>query len=45
VIDELDLPDADEAGDEAPDAFELMLMLDAFANAAPATPGRRKKRR
>jgi len=44
VIAELDLPDAAEQDDDAPDAFELMLMMDAFASAAPA-PGRRKQRR
>lgn len=44
VIAELDLPDAAEQDDDAPDAFELMLMMDAFASAAPV-PGRRKQRR
>lgn len=44
VIAELDLPDAAEHDDNAPDAFELMLMMDAFASAAPK-PGRRKRRR
>lgn len=40
-IDELELPDE---GDEEPDAFEMMLMMDALAAAAPA-PRRRRKRR
>lgn len=47
VIAEFDMPDAAEHDDEAPDAFELMLMMDALGalgRAAPA-PGRRKKRR
>ena len=44
VIDELDLPDASGPVDDAPDAFELMLLMDAFADAAPV-PGRRKKQR
>ena len=41
TIDSLDMPDA---GDDEPDAFEMMLMMDALAAAAPA-PGRRRKRR
>jgi len=41
AIDSLDMPDA---GDDEPDAFEMMLMMDALAAAAPA-PGRRRKRR
>jgi hypothetical protein len=40
VINALDLPDA---GDDEPDAFEMMLMMEALADAPP--PGRRKKRR
>jgi hypothetical protein len=44
VIDELALPDRGGQRDEAPDAFELMRMMDAFASAAPV-PGRRQQRR
>ena len=41
VINTLEMPDAD---DDGPDAFEMMLMMEALAK-APAAPGRRKKRR
>lgn len=44
VIDGLELPDAAEHGDEEPDAFELLLLMDALSGAAPA-PGRRQRRR
>ena len=47
VIAELGLPDSDEPDDEVPDAFELMLMMDALGavgRAGPA-PRRRKQRR
>ncbi len=44
VIAELDLPDASEHDDDEPDAFEMMLLMEALGDAAPA-PGRRKKRR
>ena len=44
AIDALDLPQAYEQDDEAPDAFDLMLLMDALGGASPS-PGRRKKRR
>ena len=44
VIDELDLPEVGEQDDEAPDAFERMLLMDALGGAASA-PKRRKQRR
>lgn len=41
VIDSLGMP---AAGDEEPDAFETMLMVDALAASAPAHPRRRRRR-
>ena len=45
AIDELDLPELGEQDDEAPDAFEALLLMEALAGAAAFRPARKKGRR